>query len=276
MFLRHATILAAALILAQAPASAAVTIRAGRVYTAPALAGGRVVWTERPGHGPVAVVRSDAPAGGAARTLLSLPRGPHFAQLFDEPVVAASPDLVAAGIEGGWRHRGDIHAQWTAWLGSPVRPLARLDEICPRGSGSFDVSGTRIAGYDCHSGDVVVLDERSGEPEAHFPGGPDVRLAGRYLAVVPGTPRDVVVYDLDSRLETYRIPAEKLGYGLFDFDVAEDGSVAAVYDGPQDDRYEKLVWGSPAEPDPVDVPVPTRVIHKVRFARPGLIAYSGS
>jgi hypothetical protein len=281
-----------AVFLAIVIAHPAAAFKAGRVFTAPALAGGRIVWSERPGGGTLAVVRS-ATTGGARRLkLLSIPSAVNFFDIYAGPGVAASPVRVGASINAGYpgfRNEGGSTSM-AAWTGRSDTPLSKASGYCDGGDvlayyRTVDVSGSAVAYADCEHGGVTVRDYSSAVPPRNFPIARELRLAGRYLALLerPSNSKLAVgVYDTTTGVRVYRVRSEDLDGpdpSVSDFDVAEDGSVAITY-ATTGETYGgpgwRVAWAARESPLPTRVPLPDAARYHVRMARPGVIVYARS
>jgi hypothetical protein len=253
------------LALAAAPAAhAAGLARTGTVVDL-SLAGDRVVYSDS--HALRSAVRS-VPFGGPASTLVSSRQDSSDSESVT-PAVAASPQLAAAWLGmDAIGTAGATPAYRQLLTGSPSGPLqaARRDEHPAYDVTPLDVSGTDAATVE------------GTPPRAYLNGtafGPsgalDVRVAGAFTAVAvkdaPAT-RTVIVYDRGA--EAYRVTfevTEPYGYE-FDFDLADDGTVAAYQRHPGatgDSPAGDLAWASRAAPTPhvlatvVDLNVPVRI-----------------
>jgi hypothetical protein len=147
------------------------------------------------------------------------------------------------------------------------------------GIGRIDISGTRVAFVRC-GGAVGVRDLHGGATKTVGASAHAARLAGRFVAwlegdYVAGTGNraDIVVYDLNAGVESYRIPAAALPNQVEDLALQRDGKVAFVFDPSADDTNPRALvgWASPAEPRVHKLPLARRYSYSVSLARDRIV-----
>jgi hypothetical protein len=244
-------------------AGVAVAVQAGAVATdagaferrvdgtfvlGPVLAGDSVVDAERRG-GAERIVRREL-AGGPAQTLVELaPRPGSDLVLAD---LAASPEGFAYGtVEQGQAGGG------SAVLGGRFGVEPHGFSGCSGGVASVAVSGATVLNDNCELR-LSTLDETGGgtvlTADGMFP-----RAAEPYVAYLVGSFRrpDVVVYDLRTRQEAYRMPGSALPGALRGYTLSSDGTIAVLYSVRRRGRtVVRLAWASPASQRYRRVPLP--------------------
>jgi hypothetical protein len=255
-----------------APASAGadeVYGTAHAVASGPLLAGDRVTWAEFD-RALVSDARSYgftvriATAAGAA-TLGTVRTNTTY-----DPVLGASPDLVAAGRFASDRY-GLYSSPVLSW--TPADGAGAQFGDCRPPTlvlGLIDVSGTEVATCDNTSSPVAVYDGRSGaltdRPGARSFAG--VRIAGRLVAWLESLDvhrYTLVVFDRDQRRDVLRLDTAALGATLSDWDLQADGTVAYVADG-------LVGWTSPAEPIGHRLPLRRDASYRLRLTD-GVLAF---
>lgn len=255
----------------------AAPISTERIRGGPALAGDRVAWAESRLRGTDVTVKSAVADGSSRRTLMTaLEREVWFA------TIAGSATRLSVGVYSGFygfRADGD-NLSFSTFVGQPAGSTTRLGS-CLDYSGLFvsaiaDTSGDRVAYWDCEHYAVAVRDYSSALPAQMFEGGPELRLAGRYLAVrrYEAGEAEIVVYDTLTGTPAYVVDAGALGGDPYQFDVAEDGSLAVAH-GRGAPHGNRIAWASPEHPSPSDIASGEFVL-RVRFARPGAVVYSST
>jgi hypothetical protein len=267
------------------PAAAGSSFHVPEPVGGPALAGGAPVWAEqRPDEG-VNIRRRD-PRSGAVNTLFRSSisgqdsYGYGWAQFAR---IAGSGSTLAVQITAYANDCFNFPCFSSIFAGPAARPLTaapssgcRVDyNQNPDTPQPLDVDRTRVVYYDCAHGSLDVTDLKTGQT-TQVPGGfRGLRVAGRYLAWVPGGGpfgggNTIEVYDWKAKQRVYTIPMSVTNGTVGDLDLAPDGTV--VWPIGTGNPGERLAWASPRSPRPHTIPVAQRDAYGVRFVG-GRIAF---
>lgn len=219
----------------------------------PRLAGGDVLWTVPRVDGGYSL-RRGAIDGDARRTVLEARGRPRMGLVPSLQFVASPSEVLLqqfvfdSGSPAELAGPRDLGSSRLLSDGS----LERLSPQGCCGNRAIDLDG-RVGVFPSPSGGARVRDF-SLPPETAFDvtdSAPiEYRIAGRYLAYVSSTTSDLVVYDIQTRAESYRVRADAVqASGFGGVDVQADGKIAFRYgQGDPSLGRTSLGWASPAEP----------------------------
>ncbi|HEX8123714.1 MAG TPA: hypothetical protein VF549_20860 [Solirubrobacteraceae bacterium] len=238
-----AGIAAQAVVAAPAGAAFEQRVAADRLAAGPLLAGDAVVHAERRGDG-IRLVRTPL-AGGAAATLADLTPRPSTDLVLAG--LAASADGFAYGVvEQGPADTGALVA--AARFGATPHGI----DGCSGGRAAVALSGATVVHDSCGLRVAALDEEGPGTPLAGGEAGRLPQAAEPYAAYVAGDSRpDVVVVDLRSRQDVYRMPGDALPGSLRGCTLSSNGTVVALYAvtrrvSGRRRAVTRAAWASPA------------------------------
>lgn len=201
-----------------------------------------------------------APTGGAAVTRLRFGKSSTLGEFKGSATrLAYTRTTETCEESGGEGEELCDTSRPELFAGPPRGPFAAIGTGAATVS-SMDLSGDLLATVEAASiargaVKVIVRDLAAGGPGSEVVSFPDaeppgVAIAGRWVALTLGRkPTTVVVYDLVSRAEVYRVsftPNVRV-------DIQDDGTIAyAEFSAPE--ATSKLGWASVAEPTPHALP----------------------